>query len=97
MLGDSSYSEKELKLIEHFGFENAAGHVLPAMLFTMMAAKAFMMDDRTPYAAALRRCLKAFETGAYRCTPEWDALIGECDQYVQSTNDPEDFDDFGGK
>jgi hypothetical protein len=95
MLGDAIYSEKELKLIDHFGFENAAAHVLPALLYPMMASKAFMMDDRTEYASALRRCLLAFEKGAYRGTPEWDALIG--DPYVPSRNDPEDYDDFGGK
>jgi len=95
MLGESSYSEAELKLIKHFGFEDAAYHMLPALLFTAMAAKAFMMNDRTEFASALRRCLEAFEKGAYRGTPEWDALIG--DPYVPSRNDPEDYDDFGGK
>lgn len=97
MLGDSIYSEAELKLINHFGFENAVGHVLPALLYPMMASKAFMVNDQTMYASALRRCLLAFEKGAYRGTPEWDALIGDCDQYVPSRNDPEDYDDFGGK
>jgi hypothetical protein len=95
MYGESIYSEAELKLIKHFGFENAIGHVLPALLYPMMASKAFMVDDRTPFASALRRCLLAFEKGAYRGTPEWDALIAN--PYVPSTNDPEDFDDFGGK
>jgi hypothetical protein len=97
MYGESIYSETELKLIEHFGFENAVGHVLPALLYSMMASKAFMMNDQTQFASALRRCLLAFEKGAYRGTPEWDALIGDLRYYIPSTNDPEDFDDFGGK
>jgi hypothetical protein len=103
MLGDLSYSEKELKLIAHFGMADIAYNIQPPLLYTMLAYKAFVTNDQTPYASALRRCLEAlenvgFEKGkVYRCTPEWDALIGECDQYVQSTNDPEDFDDFGGK
>jgi hypothetical protein len=97
MLGESIYSETELKLIRHFGFENAVGHVLPALLYPMMASKAFMMNDQTQFASALRRCLLAFEKGAYRGTPEWDALIGDPQVYAFSRNDPEDDDDFGGK
>jgi hypothetical protein len=102
MLGDATYSEKELKLFAHFGMADIAYNMQPPMLYTLLASKAFIMNDQTPYASALRRCIKAFEATdrdeiVYRCTPEWDALIGDCDPYVPSRNDPEDYDDFGGK
>lgn len=78
MLGDASYSKKELELIEHFGFMDAAYNMQPPMLYMLMASKAFMMNDQTPWAHGLRRCIKAFEEGStYRMTPEWDALIDD--------------------
>jgi len=99
MLGDASYSKTEMELFEHFGFADIAGNMQPPMLYTILASKAFMMNDQTRWADGLRRCLTAFEKGsAYRCTPEWDALIlGKPSNGIYSTKDPEDFDDFGGK
>jgi hypothetical protein len=83
MLGDASYSEKEMKLFAHFGMADIAYNMQPPMLYTMLAYKAFVTDDQTMFAAALRRCLVALEnvgfekSKVYRCTPEWDALIGD--------------------
>ncbi len=95
MLGRSKYSEKELEMFAHFGMAEFAEYTAASLFYTMLASKAFVMNDQTPWSNALRRCLVALEAGGYRGTPEWDALIGDCDQ--PSTNDPEDFDDFGGK
>jgi len=51
-------------------------NIQPALLYPMLAAKAFIMNDQTVWAEGLRRCMKAMENGTvYRTTPEWDALI----------------------
>ena len=76
--GLCEYSEKEQRLIEHFGFQDVAQNVFPPVLYPMMAAKAFIINEQGPYADSLRRLMAAFETGkAYRLTPEWDAMIQE--------------------
>jgi hypothetical protein len=77
MLGDSChYSETEMRLFEHFGMANIACHMQPPMLYALLATKAFILNDQTPWADGLRRCLIALEKcSTYRKTPEWDALI----------------------
>ena len=77
MLSNSpEYSQAEYVLIEHFDMTRLARSILPGVLYTFMAVKAFTTDDRSPYADALRRAMLAFERGGiYRLTPEWDDLI----------------------
>ena len=76
MLGSVEYSEAEMALFEHFGMADIAQNMQPPMLYTVLATKAFILNDQTPWSDSLRRCLLAFEKGtAYRMTPEWDKLI----------------------
>ena len=83
MLRDVTYSEREIKLFAHFKMADIAYNIQPPLLYTMLAYRAFLTNDQTEYASALRRCLEALESfekdKVYRCTPEWDALIGDCE------------------
>lgn len=72
------YSDAEKKLIAYFGFTDISEStsLVPAVLYPMMASKAFVDNDRTPAADALRRAIVALERrSVYRETPEWDSLI----------------------
>lgn len=69
------YSKKEQGMIEHFGYSDIAPMIAPFALYRLMVEKAFVDDDRSAWAESLRRCLKAFQGGPFRDTPEWDALI----------------------
>ena len=72
------YSPRELDLIAHFSMLDIAPHVIPIDLYKLMVHKAFLDDDRTPWADSLRRCWKALHDDSpciYRLTPEWDDLI----------------------
>lgn len=72
------YSEAELKLAEYFGFKNLIENndVEPLTLYRMMAHHAFMKDDRTEYAAAVRRVISAIDSrNPLRHTPEFENLI----------------------
>lgn len=76
MLGTVEYSNAEMAMFTHFGMADIAANIQPPMLYTLLASKAFMMNDQTPWSDSLRRCITALEKGtAYRMTPEWDALI----------------------
>ena len=77
MISNCKYSEKELTLIDHYGFSDAAFFVFPSVLYPMMASKAFSLGDcSSPHANSLRRCINAMETGKVsRMTPEWDTMI----------------------
>lgn len=72
------YSEAELKLAEYFGFKNLIeeNDVEPLTLYRIMAYEAFMTDDRTEYAAAVRRAISAMDSrDPLRHTPEFEKLI----------------------
>ena len=72
---EHDYSEKEMRMLAHFGFEDIAPHIAPYAMYRMMAEKAFVEDDRSVYGEALRCCLKVFAKGGYRGTPEFEALM----------------------
>lgn len=72
------YSKSEMKLIKHFGYEKLANdtNTSPVELYRMMAMKAFDMDDRTPYAEAVRKANRAINNcNPYRGTLCFDKLI----------------------
>lgn len=72
------YSDKELKMIEFFGYGNIAQEqgVTAIVLYRMMVEKAFAENLHGPAVESLRRCFNAFEQHTlYRMTPEWDAMI----------------------
>ena len=72
------YSQKELKLIEHYGFLEIIKKVElnPPSLYRMMMEKAFVDNDQDIYHEALRKCMEAFmDCKIYRLTKEWDDLI----------------------
>jgi hypothetical protein len=74
----TKYSDKEIKLIKHFGFEHLINtdSIVAPTLYRMMAEKAFLDAEEGLYAQSLRRCIIAFNTGSvFRNTPEWDKLI----------------------
>jgi len=71
----TDYSEKEIKLIETFGYGDLLSVNAPS-LYRMMAEKAFIADMKGPHVESLRRCMKAIqECKIYRLTKEWDDLI----------------------
>jgi hypothetical protein len=85
MLGTVEYSVAEMILFDHFGMADIAPNIQPPMLYTMLASKAFIMNDQTSWSDSLRRCITALEKGTtYRMTPEWDRLIfkGIEDRYL---------------
>jgi hypothetical protein len=74
MITDASPAER--KLFEHFQLEIllSTGTFMP-MLLTMLGTRAFIDNDQSPYAEALRRGLRLLENDGFRGTPEWEALI----------------------
>lgn len=72
------YSDKELSLIKHFNCEGLIENLTPTTVYDSMMEKAFLSNEQSPYAEALRRCMRAlFKNSTQRNTPEWDALIGD--------------------
>lgn len=71
----NAYSPNEKILISYFDMENVAQHTFPLTLFVYMGAKAFIMNDQTEYADALRRGLRYLEEGKFRHTTSYEALI----------------------
>lgn len=70
----SDYSAKELKLVEHYGFENILKHIEVSAIYRMMVEKSFSMGENNKYSDSLRRCYNAFGK-IYRGTKEFDDLI----------------------
>lgn len=80
MIGTPEYSARERMLFRHFGLESVVRHTQPITAYTMAAHVAFMRNDQSRWANALRRCITAMEEIAerdriWRLTPEWDDLI----------------------
>lgn len=70
------YSENEWKLIGRYGFSFMSDDTIsPPLLYQLMAAKAFILNDQGPAAMALRRGLVALNNMQPRLTPEFEALI----------------------
>jgi hypothetical protein len=72
----ATYSDKEVLLFKEFQLDHLLSHVAPVTLYHMAMEKAFITDLRGSAVDSLRRCLIAIkDCGAYRMTPEFDALI----------------------
>jgi len=72
----NDYSESEQKLIAHFGFINLMDNLSSSPMYRLMVEEAFMKNDTSEYAIALRVANYAF-THRTECrgTKEFDALI----------------------
>lgn len=72
----SEYSENEMVLFKHYGFDNICHRIMPYTLYKMMAEKAFLANDQSEYAEAVRKGLLALNSRTpYRLTTEFDNLI----------------------
>jgi hypothetical protein len=70
------YSKNEQKIIEHFGYSHLMTVIDPLGMIRLMVEKAFLDNDQTVYAEALRRGVKVLGYGKiYRETPEWEYLL----------------------
>ena len=70
------YSDKEIDLIKHFGFEEIADRVDPITLYRIMVERAFLENSQGDGADSLRRCFNALRNGnPLRKTKEWDDMI----------------------
>ena len=75
---NTQYSEKELKLIKFFGFDDLAEKEIfnPPELYKLMVEKAFCKNLTGKEVESLRRCYNALiKCKVYRMTKEWDNLI----------------------
>lgn len=74
----TEYSEKEIKLINYFGFKNIIYDcsILPPTIYRMMVEKAFSENMNGKEVESLRRCYNALvKCKTYRMTKEWDSMI----------------------
>lgn len=71
------YSANELKLIKHFGLMPLVekGDVSPPKLYQYMVENAFVKNDTTAYAHALRRAVVWMKKCKPRNTPEFEKEI----------------------
>jgi hypothetical protein len=73
----NGYTEREIKLIEAFGY----GHLVPIIesgpsLYRMCVEKAFIENLEGPHVEALRRAYRAIsKCNPYRCTKEFEKLL----------------------
>jgi hypothetical protein len=75
----NDYSQYELGMIHHFGMQDHIGEVHPMRLYQMMIEHAFMVNDQSRWATALRIVYKKLMScEVYRNTPEFDKLIADC-------------------
>ena len=69
------YSEKEKKLIEHFGYSDLI-HVVPSVLYEIIAMDCFMKNKQGREVDSVRKCLSAIKNcNPYRLTEEFENLI----------------------
>ncbi len=71
----SNYSEKERQLLEHYDLDYLAEDFGANAVYNMMATKAFIWNEKNKYSDSLRSCLVALDSGIFRKTPEFEALI----------------------
>jgi len=74
------YSERELALFIHFGYEYmidiGTDALQPDTFYQLMVEVAFLNNMKGPKVDSLRRCYFALKNRTcYRGTPEWDAMI----------------------
>ena len=88
------FSEKEKRLLRHFGFVNwvlddKSDSITEVFAYRQIAYECFVngVDPNTKESQSLRRCCKALDKCTpYRMTPEWDALI----EFEADEHDPWD-------
>lgn len=70
------YSDSEQKLIAYFGFTNLMENLLAPPMYRLLVESAFMRNDNTEFADALRAANHAFiHRTCHRGTDEFDAII----------------------
>ena len=74
---NTEYSPTEMILFKHYGIDNLCQHVTPVNMYHFMAEKAFLANEQSEYADAVRRGLAALNSQIYRMTPDFDKLIAE--------------------
>lgn len=73
---EEEYSPEEIVLLKHYGYDNVAEHIAAPGLYRMMVEKAFLANDQSEYAHALRRGASALsKSNPLRMTPEFNALV----------------------
>jgi hypothetical protein len=74
---DNHYSDKELKLFEHFGYDLIAPHIPAPRVYDLMAMDAFRLNMKSDkYVESLRRVYTALVTVSIkRGTKAFDDLI----------------------
>lgn len=70
------YSPNEMLLFKHYGIDNICQQLMPHNMYRMMAEKAFLANEQSEYADAVRRGLAALNNSQiYRMTSDFDKLI----------------------
>lgn len=73
---EQEYSPEEIVLLKHYGYYNVAEHIAAPGLYRMMVEKAFLANDQSEYANALRRGASALsKCNPLRMTPEFNELV----------------------
>jgi len=75
---DREYSHKEIELFKHFNCLDLAlqPHISVFHVYERCILHAFLENDTSSYAIALRKCYIQFTKGTfYRLTEKWDALL----------------------
>lgn len=73
---ENEYSENEMVLIRHSKMLDLYQKLTAFPLYRLMAYHAFIYNDQSPEADAIRRgCIAIDENKIYRLTPEFDEII----------------------
>ena len=74
----TEYSEKELELFKHFDCLELAkeAYISVFHVYERCIVHAFLKNDSSAYAIALRKCYIKFREGTFdRLTEKWDVLL----------------------
>jgi hypothetical protein len=80
MSNNVEYSPNEMLLFKHYGIDNICQQLMPHNMYRLMAEKAFLENEQSEYAEAIRRGLAALNNSHYRMTPDFDKLIAVGEQ-----------------
>jgi hypothetical protein len=70
------YSANEMLLFKHYGIDDICQQLMPHNMYRMMAERAFITNEQSEYADAVRRGLAAMNRyQPCRMTPDFDKLI----------------------
>jgi hypothetical protein len=76
MNNNIEYSLNEMLLFKHYGIDGICQQLMPVNMYRLMAEKAFLVNEQSEYADAVRRGLAALNNSQiYRMTPDFDKLI----------------------